>query len=403
MSQPATTPVKLLLVDDLPENLLALSALLRRDGVELLEARSGSEALELLLVHPVALTLVDVQMPEMDGFELAELMRGSERTRTVPIIFVTAGASDERRIFKGYEAGAVDFLYKPIDRHILRSKVDIFVELAQQRQALARELLEKTETLRMNELFTAMLGHDLRGPLSAIVMASMLQEKKATDETARRSAARILESAKHMSRMIADMLDLARVRLAGGIPVRLQACDLRDVVQRTIDEHRIASPGHPIKLKVEGDTAGSWDVTRIAQLASNLIGNAISTATPRMASNATSTARRTTIWSSRSAMPVASTPRWCRTCSTRSAGGIRTGRKATASVSGSTSSTASRRRTAVMFRPGPMRIRRPFAYGCRVIRHNPIEHQDRTTWRFGTGTSGVASSSSKTTGPSSKS
>lgn len=275
MSQPATTPVKLLLVDDLPENLLALSALLRRDGVELLEARSGSEALELLLVHPVALALVDVQMPEMDGFELAELMRGSERTRTVPIIFVTAGASDERRIFKGYEAGAVDFLYKPIDPHILRSKVDIFVELAQQRQALARELLEKTETLRMNELFTAMLGHDLRGPLSAIVMASLLQEKKATDETARRSAARILESAKHMSRMIADMLDLARVRFAGGIPVRLQACDLRDVVQRTIDEHRIASPGHPIKLKVEGDTAGSWDVTRIAQLASNLIGNAI--------------------------------------------------------------------------------------------------------------------------------
>ena len=102
--------IKCLLVDDLEENLLALSALLRRDDVEMLKARSGAEALELLLVHDVALALLDVQMPEMDGFELAELMRGSERTRHVPIIFVTAGARDQQRVFKGYEAGAVDFL-----------------------------------------------------------------------------------------------------------------------------------------------------------------------------------------------------------------------------------------------------------------------------------------------------
>ena len=102
--------MKCLLVDDLDENLLALDALLRRAGVELLHARSGPEALELLLEHDVALALLDVQMPEMDGFELAELMRGSERTRHVPIIFVTAGAHDQRRVFQGYESGAVDFL-----------------------------------------------------------------------------------------------------------------------------------------------------------------------------------------------------------------------------------------------------------------------------------------------------
>ena len=99
-----------------------LSALLRRDDVEVLTARSGSEALELLLVHDVALALLDVQMPEMDGFELAELMRGSERTRQVPIIFVTAAARDQHRLFKGYESGAVDFLYKPIEPHILREQ-----------------------------------------------------------------------------------------------------------------------------------------------------------------------------------------------------------------------------------------------------------------------------------------
>src|ERR1044071_870504 len=119
-------PLKILIVDDTPENLVVLEALLRRDGVELLGAASGAEALELLLVHEVALALVDVQMPDMDGFELAELMRGAARTKHVPIIFVTAGARTPQRIFKGYEAGAVDFLNKPIDADILRSKVDVF-------------------------------------------------------------------------------------------------------------------------------------------------------------------------------------------------------------------------------------------------------------------------------------
>src|ERR1700722_6124674 len=108
-------PLYFLLVDDLEENLLSLEALLRRDGLVLLMARSGDEALELLLRHDVALALVDVQMPDLNGFELAELMRGNERTRRVPIIFVTAGHDDRQRRFRGYEAGAVDFIHKTIE------------------------------------------------------------------------------------------------------------------------------------------------------------------------------------------------------------------------------------------------------------------------------------------------
>src|SRR5215510_12248580 len=107
----ASSPVKCLIVDDLEENLLALEALLRAEDVSVLKARSGSEALELLLQHDVALALLDVQMPELDGFELAELMRGTTRSSHVPIIFVTAGVRDSHRHFRGYEAGAVDFLY----------------------------------------------------------------------------------------------------------------------------------------------------------------------------------------------------------------------------------------------------------------------------------------------------
>ena len=109
------SPVKFLLVDDLEENLIALEALLRREDLVLLKAHSGREALELLLAHDVALALVDVHMPEMDGFELAELMRGVERTRHVPIIFVTAAMRESHRVFQGYDAGAVDFLFKPIE------------------------------------------------------------------------------------------------------------------------------------------------------------------------------------------------------------------------------------------------------------------------------------------------
>ena len=133
-----TDNVTLLLVDDLEENLVAMEALLRGPAVRVLKARSGEEALELLLAHEVALALVDVQMPGMDGFELAELMRGSGRTKHVPIVFVTAGAHDRKRMFRGYDSGAVDFLYKPVEPHILTNKVDVFVELFRQKQALAR-------------------------------------------------------------------------------------------------------------------------------------------------------------------------------------------------------------------------------------------------------------------------
>jgi len=135
-------PVHFLLVDDLDENLLSLEALLRREGLVLLKAKSGPEALELLLKHEVALALLDVQMPGMDGFELAELMRGNVRTKHVPIIFLTAGSADRLRRFRGYEAGAVDFLHKPIEPDILRSKADVFFDLFQQRQQAARLLEE---------------------------------------------------------------------------------------------------------------------------------------------------------------------------------------------------------------------------------------------------------------------
>jgi two-component sensor histidine kinase len=160
--------VAFLLVDDLEENLLSLEALLRRDNLVLLTARSGDEALELLLQNDVALALIDVHMPGLSGFELAELMRGNERTRRIPIIFVTAGSADTQHRFRGYEAGAVDFIQKPIETDVLRSKADVFFELYRQRQQIAaqRDELERQavalrEAARRKDEFLLTLTHDI--------------------------------------------------------------------------------------------------------------------------------------------------------------------------------------------------------------------------------------------------
>lgn len=267
--------VKFLLVDDLDENLLALSALLKRDDVELLQARSGFEALEYLLVHDVALAFIDVQMPDMDGFELAELIRGSERTRNVPLIFVTAGARDERRMFKGYESGAVDFLYKPIEPHILQNKAEVFFQLYRQKQQLALELRERTETLRLNEMFVAILGHDLRNPLGAVLTAATLIQRAYKEEVAQKASTQIINSGKRMGRLIDGMLDLARARLAGGIPLTRQPVSLDEVMQRVVQEHQAAFPESRIELQIDGNPAGHWDPDRLSQVAANLLGNAI--------------------------------------------------------------------------------------------------------------------------------
>ncbi len=266
--------VKCLLVDDVEENLLALAALLRREDVELLQARSGAEALELLLVHDVALALIDVQMPVMDGFELAELMRGAGRTRHVPIVFITAGVRDRHRQFKGYELGAIDFLYKPVEPHVLKNKAEVFFQLQRQKQQLAHELQRRTEMLRINETFSAVLGHDLRNPLSAILtFAATL--RTAQDDHTRSTIRGIEEAGWRMKRMIDELLDLSRARLAGGIAVRPQRTELGRIVSGVVDECRAAFPERSVDVTAEGDLHGVWDPDRLSQLVSNLIGNAL--------------------------------------------------------------------------------------------------------------------------------
>ena len=181
---------KILIVDDRPANLLAMEHILVGMDVELFKAASGNEALALMIHNDFAVVLLDVQMPEMDGFEVASLMRDREDTQDTPIIFVTAISKSWEHTFKGFEAGAVDFLYKPIDPHVLKSKVNVFLRLYLQRQKLehantmltaslerekhiSAELeVAKTQTdaaMEAKSEFLANMSHEIRTPMTAIL------------------------------------------------------------------------------------------------------------------------------------------------------------------------------------------------------------------------------------------
>ena len=142
----------ILIVDDRPENLLSLTAMLDDPEINIVSASSGNEALTLLLQYDFALVFLDVQMPEMNGFEVAELMRAKQKTRTIPIIFITALSKDQEHIFKGYESGAVDYICKPIlEPLVLRSKVQVFSQLYNQKQLIEKQMEELADQNRILE------------------------------------------------------------------------------------------------------------------------------------------------------------------------------------------------------------------------------------------------------------
>lgn len=276
-------PVYFLLVDDLEENLLSLEGLLRRDGLVLLKARSGNEALELLLTHDVALAILDVQMPEMDGYELAELMRGTERTRRVPIIFLTAGAVDRQRRFRGYEAGAVDFLNKPIEPDILRSKASVFFELYQQRHQIAAqrdELKSYADALReadrRKDEFLATLAHELRNPLAPI--RNGLDILRASPMAANAEEIRTMmdRQLSHLVRLVDDLLDVSRVS-KGKIELRKTHITLSEIIETAVDASNPLITAGRHELRLDMPDAPVWldaDLTRLSQVVSNLLNNA---------------------------------------------------------------------------------------------------------------------------------
>ena len=274
--------IKFLLVDDLEANLIALEGLLRRDGLELLRAKSGAEALELLLLHDIALAILDVQMPGMDGFELAELMRGTERTRRVPIIFVTAGAVDQSRRFRGYEAGAVDFIFKPIEPHILQSKTGVFYELACQRVALQRSVEEAQAASRAKDDFLAALSHELRTPLAPVLLsAGALATDPSLPPEARQQMVMIQRNIELEARLIDDLLDLTRIS-RGKLPYNPELTDAHALLLYTEEIVRSELTGaRQLQLSLDAaDYHVMADPARLQQVFWNLMKNAVKFSEP---------------------------------------------------------------------------------------------------------------------------
>jgi signal transduction histidine kinase len=291
-------PTNVLLVDDLPENLRALNALVRADDRVIYQARTGEEALALLLEHEFALAIVDVQMPGMDGFELAELMRGTGKTRHIPIVFVSAAGKELNYAFKGYEAGAVDFLYKPLDPEAVKSKVNVFVDLfrqkqevrqiVDQREATVRELnavrQELERALEMRDQFMSMVAHELRTPLNTLYLEAQMRKLQLergnmehfAPEQLERMVARDMRQIHAMVRLIDDMLDVSRIR-AGKLSIRPARVDLEALLQRIVGDlsHHAADMHSELRLSIVQPVAGCWDEFRVEQVIVNLINNAL--------------------------------------------------------------------------------------------------------------------------------
>jgi len=298
-------PSKLLIVDDLPDNLRALDALIRDERRLVFHAHSGDEALALLLEHEFALAILDVQMPGMDGFELAEMMRATSRTRNIPIMFVSAAGRELNYSFKGYESGAVDFLYKPLDPDAVRGKVNVFVALDQQRREVARQMealersrreqevllqelnatqLELQRSLRMRDEFMSLVAHELRTPLNTLFLEIQMRTlhlkrgnlQAFNAEQMGAMVKRDERQVKAMIRLIDDMLDVTRMR-NGTLSVRPAPVELMGMLERVVSDLSLqaAASGCAIGLLPHEPVFGHWDEFRIEQVIVNLLTNAL--------------------------------------------------------------------------------------------------------------------------------
>jgi signal transduction histidine kinase len=296
---------KLLIVDDLPENLLALEALIKREDREVYKALSADEALSLLLQHEFAMAILDVQMPGMNGFELAELMRGTERTKSIPIVFVSAAGRELNYAFKGYESGAVDFLHKPLDIHAVKSKVNVFVDLYRQRKAmkLQVEALEQSRreqemllarlqvtqnelehAIRMRDDFMSIVSHEVRTPLNGLILETQLRKLHLAKDNAaaftmdkmRAMVDRDERQIQSLIRLIEDMLDVSRIR-TGKLSIRTSAFDLAELVSNLLENFsaQIAAAESSVTFTAEEPVIGVWDEFRIEQVVANLLTNAL--------------------------------------------------------------------------------------------------------------------------------
>ena len=334
MTAPDDDKVNILLVDDRPDRLLSYEAVLADLGQNLVKASSGVEALERLMKDDFAVILLDVSMPEMDGFETAALIHQHPRFERTPIIFVTALHVTDLDRLKGYELGAVDYVYVPVVPAILRSKVCVFVELCVKRRELqrlnetleranaelaaanstlqaekTRELESLNQTLaaanaqlehanrtlkaeaaererleqvlraadRRKDEFLAMLAHELRNPLAPLRNALVsLQRLSLSEQDRAQALAMMSRQITQMARLIDELIDISRIT-SDRIELRMEPTDLRTIIEDACEIARPAIEQRDHRLSIEAPLSPlliNVDRTRIAQVLSNILHNA---------------------------------------------------------------------------------------------------------------------------------
>jgi signal transduction histidine kinase len=295
--------VAVLVVDDTPANLVALEAVLEPLGVRIVEARSGAEAIARASEESFAVALLDVQMPEMDGFEVARRLRETATGVELPIIFLTAIHRDEAYARKGYASGAADYITKPFDPGVLRARVKAFVDLFQQRERLRvaqvgertrerDEALDKLAELlaseraarreaeianRAKDEFLATASHELRTPLSAILGWAVIARRQPVSPEIDRALTTIERNARAQMRIIEDVLDVGRIA-SGKLQLEIGATEVADAVEGAVQAVRPAADAKQVALDVAIDPdvgVIAADAERLQQIVWNLLSNAI--------------------------------------------------------------------------------------------------------------------------------
>ena len=285
-----SSSLKVLLVDDREDNILALKVALKDGGYELFEAHTGSKAIELASQHDFFVILLDVQMPVLNGFETASRIREQDRSRHTPIIFVTASHDAETNVQLGYDVGAVDYLFKPINTVILRAKVGVFAELYRRAEQLREAAVKEREVeflqgaLRARDEFLSIASHELKGPMtplnlqleSFIKMFESGSFKDVSSDRILRMLRTSMDQVHRLNDLIDQLLDVSRIRV-GKLDISKSVFDLNHAVNEVIRLHdnEIKSSGCSVKILERLPCLGSWDKSRIEQVFTNLLTNAI--------------------------------------------------------------------------------------------------------------------------------
>lgn len=269
------TKVNILIVDDKPESLLSLEALLETPGYNIVKANSGLEALKCLLNDDFAVILLDVQMPDMDGFETATLIRKRERSQLTPIIFITGVGTDEIYMSKGYSIGAVDYMLKPVIPEILKAKVAFFAEAFKNKEKLRYQAEELARSNAELQEFAYIASHDLQEPLRKIQAFGERLNTKASellDKQCKDYLDRMMNASERMQHLISDLLKYSRVTTQARtfIPIALSEVVrevLSDLETRIEQENGCVDVGNLPTIEI--------DPLQIRQLFQNLISNSL--------------------------------------------------------------------------------------------------------------------------------